>query len=314
MANIFQLDEFHRDVSDDELLYDLLQVADSLGRKTVTWEEYRKHGKYNSSTLTRRFGLWFKALEAAGLERTTQHPPLINFSDDKLLYDLSQVANSLGKREVTISEYEIHGKFNSSTLRRRFGSWFKALEAAGLERTTQNPLRISDEELFDNLEQVWRTLGRQPRHDEMRGPSKYAAETYVKRFGSWRKALERFVAFMNQEEPPVSREAPLNQYNPAIQPENEENNSGGNLKVQPQRVIRERKDATVNPVGLRLRWRVMNRDHFKCVADGKSPSQDPNVILHVDHIIPRSKGGLSIMENLQTLCQDCNLGKSNLII
>jgi len=35
------------------------------------------------------------------------------------------------------------------------------------------------------------------------------------------------------------------------------------------------------------------------------------VILHVDHILPRSKGGKDEMINFQTLCDKCNLGKSN---
>jgi len=58
-----------------------------------------------------------------------------------------------------------------------------------------------------------------------------------------------------------------------------------------------------------IRWQVFERDDFKCVACGKS-AQD-GAILHVDHIIPRSKGGENTMENYQTLCHLCNIGKSN---
>jgi len=35
--------------------------------------------------------------------------------------------------------------------------------------------------------------------------------------------------------------------------------------------------------------------------------------LHVDHIEPWSRGGKTIEENLQTLCEKCNLGKSNVL-
>jgi hypothetical protein len=58
-----------------------------------------------------------------------------------------------------------------------------------------------------------------------------------------------------------------------------------------------------------MRWQVMERDDFKCVACGLSAKD--GAILHVDHIVPRSKGGLDVMENYQTLCHQCNIGKSN---
>ena len=58
-----------------------------------------------------------------------------------------------------------------------------------------------------------------------------------------------------------------------------------------------------------MRWQVMERDDFKCVACGASSKEGK--ILHIDHIIPRSKGGLDVLDNYQTLCQTCNIGKSN---
>jgi len=58
-----------------------------------------------------------------------------------------------------------------------------------------------------------------------------------------------------------------------------------------------------------IRWQVMERDDFKCVACGVSAKD--GAILHVDHIIPRSKGGKDVMDNYQTLCHQCNIGKSN---
>lgn len=54
------------------------------------------------------------------------------------------------------------------------------------------------------------------------------------------------------------------------------------------------------------------REDFKeLIGDGKSPSSDIGTKLHVDHIKPFSKGGKTVLENLQTLCFDCNLGKGN---
>ena len=60
-----------------------------------------------------------------------------------------------------------------------------------------------------------------------------------------------------------------------------------------------------------LRYDILNRDGFKCVICGASASQGAR--LHVDHIIPIAKGGKSIPSNLRTLCERCNIGKSDKI-
>lgn len=58
-----------------------------------------------------------------------------------------------------------------------------------------------------------------------------------------------------------------------------------------------------------LRYKVLTRDGHRCVICGAT-AQD-GVKLHVDHIIPVSKGGKTELNNLRTLCERCNLGKSN---
>lgn len=55
-----------------------------------------------------------------------------------------------------------------------------------------------------------------------------------------------------------------------------------------------------------LRFRVFQRDGYTCQYCGRSA---PDVELHADHIVPRSKGGPDTLENLRTACRDCNLGK-----
>jgi 5-methylcytosine-specific restriction endonuclease McrA len=59
-----------------------------------------------------------------------------------------------------------------------------------------------------------------------------------------------------------------------------------------------------------MRWQVFQRDSWRCVSCGRNVAQD-GVILHVDHITPRSKGGQDVLKNYQTLCHICNIGKSN---
>lgn len=56
-----------------------------------------------------------------------------------------------------------------------------------------------------------------------------------------------------------------------------------------------------------LRYETIKRDGYRCRACGFSVQDGAH--LHVDHIIPVSKGGLTERGNLQTLCTVCNLGK-----
>ena len=58
-----------------------------------------------------------------------------------------------------------------------------------------------------------------------------------------------------------------------------------------------------------LRKEIMERDNYTCQICGKYMPDE--VGLHIDHIIPISKGGKSIPSNLQVLCSKCNGKKSN---
>ena len=66
-----------------------------------------------------------------------------------------------------------------------------------------------------------------------------------------------------------------------------------------------------------LRKEVFKRDKYTCkecgAKKGDIKADGTKVVLHVDHVIPVSKGGSDMLDNLQTLCADCNLNKSNLL-
>ena len=59
----------------------------------------------------------------------------------------------------------------------------------------------------------------------------------------------------------------------------------------------------------KMRYDVLKRDDFKCKKCGVTAKDGAK--LHVDHIVPVSKGGKTTLSNLQTLCDRCNLGKSD---
>jgi 5-methylcytosine-specific restriction endonuclease McrA len=64
----------------------------------------------------------------------------------------------------------------------------------------------------------------------------------------------------------------------------------------------------------KLRNFIKERDHFTCKQCSASVAAEPNLLLEVDHIVPVSKGGLSELTNLQTLCWRCNRTKSNKLL
>lgn len=204
--------------------------------------------------------------------------------DSDLLNDIRTVASQLKIDSLSMAEYSEYGIYDSSTISRRFGTWNEALKKAGLK--PRNKFH-TEQELFDNLYNVWVKKGEQPTREDMNNHelSCISSGSYLRKYGKWSKALHAFIDYINTNDNPDKT------IEPSIIPTNHR---------------------TPHDINLRLRFTVMKRDHFKCCICGASPSNDPLVVLHVDHIYPYSKGGETVINNLQTLCSKCNLGKSNL--
>lgn len=60
-------------------------------------------------------------------------------------------------------------------------------------------------------------------------------------------------------------------------------------------------------VSKKTRFEVFNRDEFRCQYCGQTP---PSVVLEVDHVHAKSRGGSDDIDNLLTSCFDCNRGKA----
>jgi hypothetical protein len=203
-----------------------------------------------------------------------------NIPSARLIEDLQRVAREVGG-SLTREAYLKGGRFSWGTAYKRFGSWNAALAAAGLP--TNKLQGIPEAALFGNLAEVWLKLKRQPLGDDMlkaRGLSKYSLGTYRDRFGSWYGALLAFSNFIN-----------------------ERNGPGTTPRTNGRRNRRG--------VPAKLRATVLIRDNCICRMCGASPAKDPTVTLHVDHITPVSRGGATTLDNLQTLCATCNIGKAD---
>lgn len=58
----------------------------------------------------------------------------------------------------------------------------------------------------------------------------------------------------------------------------------------------------------RYRFQILQRDEFACVYCGDSGK---GVILEIDHVVPKSRGGTDAKSNLATSCEPCNRSKTN---
>ena len=63
-------------------------------------------------------------------------------------------------------------------------------------------------------------------------------------------------------------------------------------------------------VPTRLRYETLKKQNFQCQSCGATVEDGAK--LEIDHIKPVSKGGTNDPDNLQVLCKDCNLGKSDI--
>lgn len=204
-------------------------------------------------------------------------------SAEELINDLKRVASENNIDVLPQRLYAEKGKYDVTNISRRFGTWKKALLKAGLK--PGNIINYSDDELFENILNIWQYKGKQPiRRDLNFEPSKISQYPYNRRFKSWSNALLSFVKYANEKD---NIDIKFNSSQCSIQKNNRD-------------------------PSLRLRFKVLKRDNFTCVQCGASPAKIQGVELHVDHIKPWSKGGETIYENLQTLCLKCNLGKSNI--
>lgn len=63
-------------------------------------------------------------------------------------------------------------------------------------------------------------------------------------------------------------------------------------------------------ISVSTRYRILKRDHFKCVYCGRNASE---VAIEIDHYTPVSAGGGNDDANLRAACRECNGGKGTTV-
>jgi hypothetical protein len=213
---------------------------------------------------------------------------LPEFSEQTLIKELQRLARALGKDTLSRRDIDQHGKMSSAVVLKRFGSLRQALQAAGLRPTRF--MKASEEELLNLLEEVWVTslerFGRRPERADLKTlGSPVSADTIVRRFGSWKKALIATAERADQDRP-----------------------SGLEKPPEPTRLPSTSTRSGRATLSVRKRFFVLKRDLYRCRL-----CKATGVPLEVDHIVPSARGGTDALDNLQALCIPCNRGKRDSI-
>ena len=121
--------EFHlikkEAITDEDIIEEMKSVMKKLGKTKLTIKEFDANAKINSSTVTRRFGKWNKALMLAGAEISNTF-----YSDEELL---SNIKDAWLKKGTQPSRRDMDNKelsmISSGTYLRHYGTWYKALDS-----------------------------------------------------------------------------------------------------------------------------------------------------------------------------------------
>lgn len=181
-----------------EIIYDIRRVARRLGHSPSS-VEYKRVGKYDLTTVRRKFGLsWKEIKELAGLrytERTSARIPLT----EELGRDLQRVAKEIG-HPPTCSDYLEHGRFSYGVLRRRSGQkkWDDIVASlAGFvpeeikRHRGRGGMRYrTTEERLAQLRDISRELGHAPTTQEANRFGLNAHDLRGRIGGSWEEVLK----------------------------------------------------------------------------------------------------------------------------
>lgn len=217
-------------------------------------------------------------------------------SDEEIISELKEVARHYDFVKFTRHEFDKVAKNCKGTaVISRFGSWEEALAKTKLDlREKPKNARhfISENELMVEMARILDILGHRPSKTEWESlKPKFSYTTYKTRYKGWVNAWKHF--FENFK---------------VIDLEAIDTSDSETKEIEKTIPIANEEKRTIP---LKLRLKVFQRDNFKCVFCGASPATDPNIQLHIDHIVPFSKGGKTELSNLQTLCQNCNWGKGD---
>jgi len=210
-----------------------------------------------------------------------------DLSDGQLLEDLRRVSEMVG-RSARVSDLREHGHLNDpNAYVTRWGSWYNALNAAGVSPENTQRLDIPKQELIEEYQRVADQLGRAPSETDVHELASFCPGTFSRAFGSFIDA-KLAAGFQHRRAD--------------YQPSGEDHYAwGGGL------------DRPYDRNWLKKRKQALARDKRQCVRCGKTSKQqrrESGKDLHVHHITPWREFDdpeeRNRLKNLVTLCASCH--------
>lgn len=112
---------------------------------------------------------------------------------EKIIAEIRRVASKLGTQRLTEKQFQRNSKMSVSTICNVFGSWNRAVKAAGLKQITDfipEHKEIPEEELMAGVIRLTKELGKKPSDREMDAFGKFSPQPYRKRWGSFAKGRD----------------------------------------------------------------------------------------------------------------------------
>jgi hypothetical protein len=165
----------------EEILKEIRRVAKKIGRVPMV-SDFDGHSTIGMWVVTERFGTWNNALVQAGLKPGFKR----GWTKKELIQEIRWVAKKLG-RTPTNREFNAHSTSCVVTVRNRFGTWDRAIKAAGLE-----PLHVAftKSDCLKELQRIAQMLGKTPRMEDFTKHASMNACTVCEFFGSWNNGLQ----------------------------------------------------------------------------------------------------------------------------
>ena len=255
-----------------------------------TWGEAHQEHRHHWDTFRKYFGGFKEAMEQASVKYDPQYRNKLQ--PETVKKELIKFCNTHPIEKRTAQSYYLwpQRRLGYASYKKIHKSWYKALEIIGYAAPqSSKSSKLTDDDILEAVERIciWtyqrkRTI---PRTQDFKEYNQLHSDgvswaTLKGRFYKSSDFMDNFFAWKRGE-------------------------------TTKQHLLKQSKKRARKVISPKLRYEIFKRDGFKCLFCGISGN---GTILNADHIIPVDKGGEDTMENLQTLCVRCNIGKGTDLI